>query len=83
MTLSIGHDGSSETGHGDQRSLQNDPTLREIDNYAETLLLNHPVMPVASDAEETLAWGQELAIMRQALEELNTKERRISERSTI
>ena len=34
-------------------------------------------MPVASDAEETLAWGKELAIMKQALEELNTKERRI------
>ena len=35
--INRGHDGSSETGHGDQRSLQNDPTLREIDNYAETL----------------------------------------------
>lgn len=54
-----------------------DVTLRDIDRYAETLLKNHPVMPSPSDAEDALAWGQELAVMRQAIDELNTKERRV------
>lgn len=75
--INRGQEAQPEHDEGGHSSAQHDPTLREIDKYAETLLLNHPVMPVASDAEETLAWGQELAIMKQALEELNTKERRI------
>ncbi|MEE2756977.1 MAG: sigma-70 family RNA polymerase sigma factor [Myxococcota bacterium] len=63
--------------NGDCTVTQADVTFREIDRYAETLLKNHPVMPSPNNAEDALAWGQELAVMRQAIEELNTKERRV------
>ena len=41
------------------------------------LLTNHPVMPIPDDAETTLAWEQEMQLLRQALEELNTLDKKV------
>ena len=66
--------------NGDCTVTQADVTFREIDRYAETLL-KPSGHAQSKQCEDALAWGQELAVMRQAIEELNTKERRSFARS--
>jgi len=54
----------------------NDVRLREVNELAQSMLTNHPAMPI-DDVETVLAWDQELQLMRQALEELNTLEKKV------
>ena len=54
-----------------------DVTLKQVNDLAETLLNDHPAMPTHSDAEEMIEWDQELQVMRQALEELQTEDRTV------
>ena len=54
-----------------------DITLQQVNDLATTLLQNHPVMPKEPDPEEMLEWDQELQVMRQAIEELKTDDRKV------
>ena len=54
-----------------------DVGINEVNDLAQSLLTNHPVMPIPDDAETTLAWEQEMQLLRQALEELNTLDKKV------
>jgi len=67
---------TSDTEKGPEVTRQ-DVTFRQASDLNNTLLGAHPAMPVAMDAETALGWDQELSVMHQALNELNTLERKV------